>query len=98
VNYTLPISRAELFIETEMFNLFNEQNVVSPDTTVITRSATSASCTVGGVAARCVGFNPFLQTPVEGLNYVKGPNFGKPIGTSSYQLARTYQLSVGVRF
>jgi outer membrane receptor for ferrienterochelin and colicin len=98
VNYTLPISRAELFVETEVFNLFNQQKVVSPDTTIITRSATSASCTVGGVAARCVGFNPFLQTPVEGLNYVKGPDFGKAIGTSSYQLARTYQLSVGVRF
>ena len=49
-------------------------------------------------------FNPFTETPVEGVNWVKGPNFGKPISADALQLAdrslapRTYRLSLGLRF
>lgn len=43
-------------------------------------------------------FNPFTETPVEGVHYMKGPNFGQPASESDYQLPRTYRLSVGVRF
>jgi hypothetical protein len=99
VNYTLPISRAELFIETEVFNLFNEQKIVAPDTTITTRTSTALACTnAAGAAARCTAFNPFVQTPVEGVNWVKGKDFGKATGAAAYQLARTYQLSLGIRF
>jgi hypothetical protein len=70
---------------------------------------------------RCVAFNPFTDTPVEGVNYVRvtqdvanrladpslttkpviiAPSqiWGAPTGTASYQLPRTYQFSLGVRF
>ena len=56
-------------------------------------------------------FNPFTTTPVEcpqttaaasckalGANWQKGSLFGQPTGPTSYQLARTFQVSVGVRF
>jgi len=35
---------------------------------------------------------------ITGANWLKGPNFGKPTGPSSYQTARTYSLSAGLRF
>jgi hypothetical protein len=56
-------------------------------------------------------FNPFTTTPVEcpqgtsaanckamGANWQKGPNFGKPLSATSYQLPRTFTVSFGVRF
>ncbi len=43
-------------------------------------------------------FNPFTETPKEGVNYRLGPNFGKPTSSASYQAPRTFQLGVGVRF
>jgi hypothetical protein len=49
-------------------------------------------------------FNPFTETPVEGVNWVKGPNFGKPLTPTtlatqgSYTLPRTYLVSFGARF
>ena len=56
----------------EMLNVFNEQGVWNPDTTV----------------RRLSTFNPFTATPREcpqgqtnctGYNWQKGPNFGKPV-------------------
>jgi len=43
-------------------------------------------------------FNPFTTKPVEGTNYIHGPNFGKPASESDYQTPRTYRVSLGVRF
>ncbi|MEA2571841.1 MAG: hypothetical protein QOI24_3842 [Acidobacteriota bacterium] len=115
INYTLPISRAELFIETEVFNLFNEQKVVLPDTTILTRNSgvsrradgsllcpngtgAVAGAATGVTPGRCNNFNPFTDSPVLGTNYAKGDLYGQANGAASYQLARTYQLSVGIRF
>ena len=49
------------------------------------------------------------ETPVEGVNYVLGPQFGKPVNptggtlgrpsaTGDVQFPRTYRLSLGLRF
>jgi hypothetical protein len=43
-------------------------------------------------------FNPFTETPVEGVHYAKGPNFGKPTSEADLQPPRTFQFSVGFRF
>ncbi len=56
-------------------------------------------------------FDPFNATPTEcpqgtkaadckagKFNWQKGPNFGKAVSASSYQLPRTITLSFGVRF
>lgn len=115
VNYFLPIRNVNLFVEGELINAFNRQGVVNVNTTVLT--ATSSACTtVAGPAAtsvapgttiRCLAFNPFTDTPIEGVNWKKGPNFGKPItptsgafvgGAGDFQLPRTYRVSFGVKF
>jgi hypothetical protein len=43
-------------------------------------------------------FNPFTTTPVEGVNWQKGPTFGQPTSRYAYQTPRTVSFSVGFRF
>jgi len=82
LNYRLPISVVQLFVEGEIINAFNEQAQIL-GSTAITRAA---------------AFNPFTQTPVEGVNYNKAANFGQARSSADYQQARTYRVSVGFRF
>lgn len=108
VNYELPVKVAGLFVKAEVRNVFNEIANVGGDSTVFTASNSGR-----GLSA----FNPFTQTPVEcpqgstaaqcsamGANWMKGPNFGKPLtdttfaSQGSYQLPRTYLFSFGARF
>ncbi|MGZ5475457.1 MAG: TonB-dependent receptor [Thermoanaerobaculia bacterium] len=89
VNYKIRLSSVEVFLQPEIINLFNQQGVVSFDEEVLT-AADSGS----GMKP----FNPFTETPVYGVNYIYGPNFGKPTSENDYQTPRTFRLSVGVRF
>ena len=108
LNYFVPIGRAQLFVEGKVLNAFNRQGVLNVDTTVRTSVNSSCRQTVGAnVGKHCVSFNPFTETPVEGVNWVKGASFGKPInpttgepfgGAGDFQQPRTYRLSLGVRF
>ena len=82
----------EVFGEAEMLNVFNDQGAVAVNTTVYTAASSASNC------PGCKTFNPFTETPVEGTHWVKGPNFGKPTVPGSYQLARVYRFSFGVRF
>jgi hypothetical protein len=100
INWALPLRGSfRVFVETDFLNILNEQGIEDPDSvnkTVVTRR--QASC-VQASGVRCVAFNPLAgEKPVEGVNWQKDPNFGKPTGTDAYQLPRTYRVSVGVRF
>jgi outer membrane receptor protein involved in Fe transport len=101
LNYSLPIWKVELFAQADVLNMFDEDAQVAGDTTVRTRQ--SALC-LQADGSRCLAFNPFTTTPVEGVHWVKGPNFGKPTTATtfaqqgSFQLPRTYRFSVGLRF
>jgi len=99
INYSYRIRNIEFFIQPEMLNVFNEQGVVSFDEQVL--SAVDCPQT-GTLSADCyhslAPFNPFTTTPVEGVNYDFGPNFGKPTSESDYQTPRTFRFSLGIRF
>ena len=43
-------------------------------------------------------FNPFPDTPTEGVHWRKSDNFGKGTSENDFQLPRTYRFSVGIRF
>jgi outer membrane receptor protein involved in Fe transport len=101
VNYTLPIKSVDLFVQAEVFNIFNERAVVSFNEEVLTEDD----------ADWLALFNPFTETPIEcpqgaapevcqemGANWQKGPNFGEPESESDYQRPRTFVLSLGLRF
>jgi outer membrane receptor protein involved in Fe transport len=97
LNWTRSISKASVFVQGEIINLFNEQAAI----------AKSASITVFGANR----FNPFTETPREcpqsmssadcvagGFNWRKNATFGQPTSAASYQLPLTYRVSAGVRF
>jgi hypothetical protein len=92
INYSFFLdlggTQLELFLQPEVINLFNEDSVVAPNTTVF--SARND--------ASLEPFNPFTETPVEGVNWRKGPSWGQPQDEGDYQQPRTFRFSVGLRF
>jgi hypothetical protein len=97
--YLRTFGAAHLFIEGDLVNIFNEQGVEDPDfvsQTTLTRR--QSACVQSGSTSRCLAFNPFTDTPQEGVNFQKSATFGQPTSASAYQLPRTYRLSLGVKF
>ncbi|MGK2856933.1 MAG: hypothetical protein ACSLFQ_06985, partial [Thermoanaerobaculia bacterium] len=105
LNYSFPrIWKAEFFVQGELLNAFYEQEVVAVNTTVNS----------SGNSATFTPFNPFttpvdqlIECPqgaaaatcrTMGAHWQKGAAFGNPTGPASYQLARSYRFSFGVRF
>ncbi|MGA7614593.1 MAG: carboxypeptidase regulatory-like domain-containing protein [Thermoanaerobaculia bacterium] len=88
LNYALPIHGVQLFLQGELINAFNESAQLGGDTTILTARNTSSLQT----------FNPFTETPVEGVNWRKGANFGNALGPGDFQTPREYRFSAGVRF
>lgn len=94
---------SEIFVEGDVLNLFSEQGIEDPDfvnSTVLTRrnNTSAARCLKTNSTVRCDAFNPFTETPVEGVHWQKGPIFGQPTSNLAYQTPRTYRVSFGVRF
>lgn len=108
LNYELPVKAVSLFVKGEVRNVFNQIADIGGDSTVFTAANAGR-----GLSA----FNPFTTAPIEcpqgstaaqctalGANWMKGPNFGKPLSDTtfttqgSYQLPRTYLVSFGARF
>ena len=46
----------------------------------------------------CLPFNPFTETPVEGVHWRKDDDFGEPTAEYHYQIPREYRFSIGFRF
>ena len=88
LNYFLPLAGAQFFVETQALNMFNRHGRLSFNTDVNLLQP----------------FNPFTETPVQGVNWEKGADFGKAqtpttlFSQGDYQLPRTYRVSVGARF
>jgi hypothetical protein len=86
--------RGELFATFHLLNVFNQFQLfnntnASINTTVLTAVDDPATFQT---------FNPFTETPVEGVHWAKGPLFGQPIGADAFTLPRTFRFSVGIRF
>lgn len=80
---------AQFFLQADMLNVFNNDDLLGHNTSVLTAFNDST----------LKRFNPLAgDQPVEGVHYRKGPLFGKPTVASSYQDPRTYRVSGGFRF
>ena len=94
LNYSLPIGRLELFVQGELLNAFDESAQIGGNTSVSTAFNDSS----------LQPFDPFTTTPIEGVHYRLGSNFGQPTTATTqatqghFQLARTYRGSIGLRF
>lgn len=70
-----------------MINIFNEDAVVDP----------FGLDTSEGIRV-LADFDPFTETPVEGIHWEKRNGFGEALNESDYQTPRTFRFSVGLRF
>ena len=99
MTFSFKLAGLELYLNPRVTNLFNNQAVINPNTTVFTRYN----------KGYLNWFDPFTQTPKEcpqgttcnladGYNWQKGPNFGKAVQPTDYQTPRTFTVNLGVRF
>jgi len=87
-SFNVPWGRGlEIFIEPEMINVFDEDAVIDP------RGFDN------GESVRLLeDFDPFTETPVEGVHWERTSSFGEPANEFDFQTPRTYRFSVGLRF
>jgi hypothetical protein len=95
LNYYLPIGigkKTELFARLVVDNVFNNlgQDGLGDGTVY-----TFANQNPAGTMQR---FNPFTETPIEGVHYQLGPLFGTPTSAANYQTPRSYYFALGFRF
>jgi outer membrane receptor for ferrienterochelin and colicin len=102
--------RMQLFAQLQVLNLFNQFQLCACGSTVFgTGSAANAGgvnvqridttvLTPGTTASRFASFDPFTTTPVRGVNWDYGPNFGTAVSRFAYTTPRTVRMSFGVRF
>jgi outer membrane receptor protein involved in Fe transport len=83
----------ELFLQPQVVNVFNQQNIATTDfryfDTTVTTAVTNAALQP---------FDPATETPVEGVHWQKGARFGQATNGLAFQAPRTFRLSVGLRF
>jgi hypothetical protein len=104
--HRLGIRKAEVFFRGRVLNVFNRDALTNA--TGGGERTGEAGCGTGGCIDTTVlsnrtdstlaRFNPFTDTPVEGVNWKKGTAFGKPNSRYAYQYPRSYDFSIGFRF
>jgi outer membrane receptor for ferrienterochelin and colicin len=102
--------RVNLFVQAQVINLFNQfqlcacgavsvfNNPGQPGAGAGLQSIDRSIRTPVNAPASFQSFNPFTTTPVEGVNWAKGANFGHALTRFAYTTPRTFRLTFGVRF
>jgi Carboxypeptidase regulatory-like domain/TonB dependent receptor-like, beta-barrel len=93
LNYDFRVGKINLFVKPEVVNVFNGDKIDTTDIRYFNTTVLTADTTAG-----LAPFNPFTDTPVEGVNWVRGEKFGKAINPLAFQQPRTYRIGVGLRF
>jgi hypothetical protein len=86
--------QARLFARFDVLNTFNTFQVFNIGTAAINTTVVTAF----DDPDRFEPFNPFTETPVQGLHWDFGDQFGEPTGAGAFTLPRTFRFNVGVRF
>jgi hypothetical protein len=107
-NYRRRIAgRTEAFVHVDVLNLFNQFQLCACGGTVFNNGGGSdvrqintgvQTRNTAGAASGLVTFNPFTETPVEGVHWRLAPNFGTAASRFAYTSPRTFRFNVGVRF
>jgi hypothetical protein len=101
--------KVDLFIQAQVLNIFNQQDLCGCGDTVFTNGGKLQLISISGASqnqsiltpvnsATMAKFNPFIATPVEGVNFAKTAAFGTPLSRFSYDSPREFRLTFGVRF
>ena len=98
---------AEAFFHIDVLNVFNQFQLCACGGTVFNNGGGTdlrqintgvQTRATAGAASGLVVFNPFTETPVEGVNWRLAPNFGTAASRFAYTSPRTFRLNIGVRF
>lgn len=93
VNYAYDLrGGAELFVQAQVWNVFNSSPIADVNNIDITTR------TRDGGATNLSAFDPFRETPIEGVHWELGPNFGRARNRNAYLVPRQARFSVGIRF
>jgi outer membrane receptor for ferrienterochelin and colicin len=104
-NYRVRGSRAELFGQLSVINLFDNSQLCGCGGTIFANGGAVTQTRIDMTvrtnvtnSALYAPFNPFTTVPVEGVNWAKGPVFGTALNRFAYTSPRQLRLSFGVRF
>jgi hypothetical protein len=98
-SHRLGIKNAEVFFRGRVLNVFNRDALTNyTDVLCGTGGCINTTINTNNNVASLAAFNPFTQTPVQGVNWTKGSTFGTATNRGAYQTPRTYDFSVGFRF
>jgi hypothetical protein len=102
----IGIRKAEIFFRGRVLNVFNRDAFTNA--TGGAERTGEAGCGTGGCIDTTIltnrtdstlaRFNPFTETPVEGVNWKKGTAFGNANSRYAYQYPRSFDFSIGFRF
>jgi hypothetical protein len=93
-----------LFIQAQVINLFNQFQLCGCGDTVFNNGGPVLLTRIGQTVLTnsntpsLARFNPLVDTPVQGVNWNLGPNFGTAINKLAYTSPRIFRLTFGVRF
>ena len=95
---------AQLFGQLQVLNIFDGFQLCGCGASVfanggnVNAARIDQSILTNSTTASLPRFNPFTTTPVEGVNWQKGPVFGTALNRFAYTTPRTLRLSFGIRF
>jgi hypothetical protein len=99
------LGRVQLFGQLQVINIFNQfqlcgcgQPVAQNGGAIRSERIDQSVRTAVTTPAVYQTFNPFTTTPVEGVNWATGPNFGTALNRLSFTSPRALRISFGVRF
>jgi len=100
------VGNAEVFFRGFVLNVFDRDGLTNFVGGQVPGQA--GGCSTGGCINTTIltnrnspaiaAFDPFATTPVEGVHWRRGTQFGMPVSRFAYQTPRTYSFSVGFRF
>jgi hypothetical protein len=95
----------QFFAQAQVINLFNEFQLCGCGGTVFQNGGATTQTRIDTTVltsvttpAKYTAFNPFTTTPVQGVNWDYGPNFGKALNRLAYTSPRQFRVSFGIRF
>jgi hypothetical protein len=95
---------ASVFWHGEVVNLFNQFQLCGCGSTVFNNGGGSDIRTINNGVLTSVNsatlrpFNPFTETPVQGVNWNLNPTFGTPASRFAYTSPRTFRFNFGIKF
>jgi len=106
-NYGIGVGsrKIDLFIQGQMINMFNQAQLCGCGATVFANGGNVQNQRIDTSVRTAVSnptlfqtFNPFTTTPVQGVNWDYGTNFGHALNRFAYTSPREFRLTFGVRF